>query len=96
MVEFQSCLICFDLFWLSLKTQDNFVQMVPKRKKENFAIDMGESSNPYLQQRNEHILENNMKLHSLGVPSMLLPVGRTINFKKKTQLHIQVIHHVRI
>ena len=82
MVEFQSCLICFDLFWLILKTQDNFVQMAPKRKKEKLAIDTGESSNPYLQQGNEHIRENNMKLHSLGLPSMMLPVGGTINFQK--------------
>ena len=57
--------------------------MAPKRKKEKLAIGTGESSNPYLQQRNEHIRENNMKLHSLGLPSMLLPIGGTINFPKK-------------
>lgn len=56
--------------------------MAPKRKKE-VAIDTEESSNPYLQQRNERIRQNNMKLHSLGLPSMLLPVGGTINFPKK-------------
>jgi hypothetical protein len=57
--------------------------MAPKRKKEKLAIDTGESSNSYLQQRNEHIQKNNMKLHSLGLPSMLLLVGETINFPKK-------------
>jgi hypothetical protein len=57
--------------------------MAPKRLKEKLAIDTGESSNPYLHQRNEHIRENNMKLYSLGLPSMLLPVGGMINFPKK-------------